>query len=101
MLFFILFWNKIKDMNNKNEIAVIINSVLVKSDPMKLISMGAPKNEYEIEAKMIADILIKNDSMICSPKIIHDVLLEQFDEEFTYDDCSNISKEITRALSQR
>lgn len=87
-------------MKNKNEIAIIINLVFVRNDPMNLIAVGAPKDEYEIEAKMVADILTKNNSMICNPKIIHDVLLEEFDEEFNYEECSRISEEINCALSR-
>ena len=86
-------------MKTKDEIVLIVNAILEKNDPMGLIALGCPKNEYIPEARLIADDLIKNSSNVCEPKIIHDVLLKMFDEEFSLKECEIISEEINRALS--
>ena len=85
-------------MKTEDDIILIINRIIEKNDPMGLIALGCPKNEYHPEAKKIADILIKDNTMVCSSKIVHDVLLEMFDKEFTLEECTNIAKEITKAL---
>ena len=86
-------------MKTKEEIVLTVNRILEKTDPMGLMALGCPKNEYIPEAKLIADNLIKNDLIVCEPKIVHDVLLKMFDEEFSPEECKNISDEITKELS--
>ena len=86
-------------MKTKEEIVLTVNRILEKTDPMGLMTLGCPKNEYIPEAKLIADNLIKNDLIACEPKIVHDVLLKMFDEEFSPEVCKNISDEITKGLS--
>ena len=78
-------------MKTKDEIVLIVNEILNKNDPMGLIDLGCPKDEYIPEARLIADNLIKNNLIVCEPKIIHDVLSEMFDEEFSREECENIS----------
>ena len=86
-------------MKTKEEITLIVNGILEKADPMGLIALGCPKNEYKIEAEKIADILIKSKALLCSSSIVYDVLLEMFNKEFTFEECKDISEKINQALS--
>lgn len=86
-------------MKTEDEIILIVNRIIEKNDPMCLMALGCPKNEYMPEAKLIAKILIKKNLTMCEPKIIHDVLLKMFDQELALEECKYISDEINKALS--
>lgn len=86
-------------MKTEDEIILIVNRIIEKNDPMGLMALGCPKNEYMPEAKLIAKILIKKNLTMCEPKIIHDVLLKMFDQELALEECKYISDEINKALS--
>lgn len=85
-------------MKKREEILEIIQSVLSKADYMNLIATGSPKNEYNIEAEMIADLLIKSNPMICTSKMLHDVFTEEFEDVFTIEEFDCISEEINKKL---
>ena len=87
-------------MQKREEVLPIIKSVLAKADHINLIALGAPKNEYDIEAEIITDILMKTKPMICTSKMVHDVFVEQFEDDYTVEEFDYISLEINKKLSQ-
>lgn len=76
----------------------IIESVLNKEDPMGLIQIGAPKNEYLPEAKIILDAIDKKKSAVFFWKEIQKIFLKQFETTIDKDVCKAISKKIFTAL---
>ena len=87
-------------MKTQQELISIVNAILSESDPMTLIAMGAPKDEYLPEAKMIAKSIMDDSAMNCSPRVIFDVFLKMFEEELTKEECSIMSKQINKALAE-
>ena len=55
-----------------------IENILIEYDPVKLIIMGAPNNEYSNEAKLIANQLNDSYSIEDIHKIVYDVFMSQF-----------------------
>ena len=56
-----------------------IEQILVKHDPVKLIKMGAPTDEYDSEAQMIWERTTRHFSQDKIHEIIYEIFLEQFD----------------------
>ena len=84
-------------LTNEERIS-IIESVLDKEDPMGLIQIGAPKNEYLPEAKIILDAIDKKKSAVFFWKEIQKIFLKQFETTIDKDVCKAISKKIFTAL---
>lgn len=84
-------------LTNEERIS-IIESVLNKEDPMGLIQIGAPKNEYLPEAKIILDAIDKKKSAVFFWKEIQKIFLKQFETTIDKDVCKAISKKIFTAL---
>lgn len=55
-----------------------IEKVLVEIDPVKLIKMGAPDDEYSHEAVMIYEGINRYTSLDKMHKIIFDIFVNQF-----------------------
>ena len=84
-------------LTNEERIS-IIESVLNKEDPMGLIQIGAPKNEYLPEAKIILDAIDKKKSAVFFWKEIQKIFIKQFETTIDKDVCKAISKKIFTAL---
>ena len=87
------------DINKINE---IVKEVIVNNDPISLIKMGAPNDEYNLEIGEIAYRLSTNGTKNIK-KTVEDVFLEKFDSE-TVKDTQNklelVAKEIEQKLRQ-
>ena len=85
---------------NKKEILEIITKEIENWDPIKLIEMGAPKNEYEIEIKMIVSKMMNNFKINEMTDIIYEVFIEMFDESTfnNIDDFKNECKNASRNI---
>lgn len=89
---------------NRSNILKIVNKEISNWDPINLLKMGAPKDEYDIEVKMIT-FKIQNDTNIdIIANIIYDVLIEMFGED-TFNDtnsfkseCNSVAKRIFSQL---
>jgi hypothetical protein len=57
-----------------------IEQILVRHDPIGLIKMGAPQDEYDSEAQMICERTTKHFSREKIHQIIHEVFVHQFDD---------------------
>lgn len=55
-----------------------IEAILANHDPIKLIKMGAPQNEYSSEAQMIWERTSRHFSLDKIHNIIYDVFYRQF-----------------------
>ena len=76
----------------------VIESVLVKVDPIGLIEEGAPKDEYHPEAKIILEAINNKKTAIFFWKEIQKIFLEQFEIAMDKSVCKKISKQIFVAL---
>lgn len=79
----------------------IIKQILNENDPMGLISVGCPDDEYTQEANLIEasmrDVGDLNDTDLSD--IIANVFLKQFDEILDKTVCKKIAREINKKLS--
>jgi hypothetical protein len=55
-----------------------IETILVKYDPVKLIKIGAPLDEYDSEAQMICERTTRHFSLDKIHNIVYDVFYSQF-----------------------
>ena len=67
---------------NKSKIYSVIRQQLDKLDVCSLLKINCPKDEFDIEAKMIFDRLKKGLRFTQIAKIIRDVFCEMFNEAF-------------------
>ncbi len=86
-------------MKTRKELIHAVNKAISDVDPIALIALGAPKDEYIPEAEMIVDLLMKDDTILCSPEIVFDVFLKMFEEEITKKECKTISDKINNILN--
>lgn len=77
----------------------IIKEVLDINDPMGLLALGCPTDEYSDEARLIEEKLDAAASERALNKIISDVFYSQFDEMPKKRLCRKISAEIISKLS--
>lgn len=54
---------------NKKYTRIVVNNVLIQGDPEDLIAIGAPRDEYEPETRVIVDYIIKNKDIITTEKL--------------------------------
>ncbi len=78
------------------EITTIVEVLLEKYDPMGLMAIGAPKNEYCTEAQEIVSNLNKDQSHLSILFMVYRIFIRQFDfitagSIFNY---TSISKEL-------
>lgn len=64
-----------------NQVIEIVKSVIDKYDPIELLIIGAPKDEYLAEAKLISERIYKLRSTFKIRTIIKEVFIQQFDVE--------------------
>ena len=67
---------------NKTKISSVIKQQLARLDIYSLLKINCPKDEFDVEAKMIVDRLEKGLRFTQIAKIISDVFCEMFDETF-------------------
>ena len=84
------------DINKINE---IVKEVIVNNDPISLIKMGAPNDEYNLEIGEIAYRLSTNGTKNIK-KTVEDVFLEKFDSE-TVKDTQNKLELVAREIEQK
>lgn len=65
-------------MDMKNKKLEAIENILVKDDPVKLIKMGAPLDEYSSEALLIYERINRYTSVESIHQIMYDVFVSQF-----------------------
>lgn len=81
-----------------NEKVDIINRAINEVDPMGLIAINCPKDEYMQEAILIAEeVKIKKNNFV-KGKLIQNVLKKQFDEVISLRVCNNIARQINTYL---
>ena len=85
-------------MKKREDIIAVVKSVLDKDDRMGLLALGAPKDEYDGIAQTIADFIMKTNDKVCTPEILYNVFVEEFEEDFTKEEFDDISKEINNKL---
>lgn len=84
----------------------IVKQVIDEWDPIGLLSIHSPKDEYDIETEKIVEqinILKPNDVADLS-KIISGVFIEMFDEELfdkSYNECEIISNKILTIINKK
>lgn len=61
------------------DISEEINEIMCKFDPMDLISEGAPKDEYSLEAGIVSDNLPGCKSLDETRRMIYDVFVRSFE----------------------
>ena len=69
-----------------------IKSIIDKYDPIGLLKMGCPEDEYIQESIIIEKRLV--NGLYCKHKIIKEVFLEQFDEKINDNICKKIAYDI-------
>lgn len=72
----------------------IVKSVLDKYDPMGLLAMGAPNDEYSQEASIIERIINETKHSVSIRKIVESTFLTQFDQLPNRRICSKIAYDI-------
>lgn len=65
----------------KNKKLDAIEKILVEHDPVKLIKMGAPLDEYDHEALLIYERINRYNSVEKMQQIIYDVFVAQFGDK--------------------
>ena len=70
----------------------LIKKAIDEVDPMELLKIGCPKDEYLIEAKLIANKMFRTNYI--SWKTIQDIFHKQFDEILPDKVCKHISQRI-------
>ena len=82
----------------------LVNEILEVADLEGLISMGAPKDEYLVEAESIAAFIIHNhnhlNDLILADNIQY-VFLRYFDDLIDYDLCYLVAREIMSQLIEQ
>ena len=76
----------------------IIKKIIDQEDPMGLLKMGAPNDEYFEEAKIVANKLKESPSFLLRGKFVRKVFLQQFDEKISLKVCNRIALKIGRYL---
>lgn len=71
-----------------------IKSVIDKTDPIGLLALHCPKDEYDIEAEMIFTRIRENMTAGEISDIIHAVFLETFNESIGTKPCNSMAQEI-------
>ncbi len=84
------------NIKSRKDIFNVTNKVLIDTDYACLIAIGAPKDEYECETLMIADLIIENEMIICTSEMVCDVFKEMFEEDFVIEEFDYISTEINK-----
>lgn len=79
---------------SREEMLKVINNVLIKHDPIGLISMGSPLDEYISEARLIESEISKKKNYFGLAKIIKDVFGNQFDEKMPISLCKQIALDL-------
>lgn len=72
----------------------IIKKIIDQEDPMGLLKMGAPDDEYFEEAKIVANKLKESPSFLLRGKFVRKVFLQQFDEKISLKVCNRIAVKI-------
>ncbi|MCL2354592.1 MAG: DUF1871 family protein [Oscillospiraceae bacterium] len=89
---------------NRKKLLEIISREIVNWDPISLLAMGAPKNEYDVEVNKILGRLQNKKNSHEISNVIYEVFLEMFGEDtlrpindFT-EKCDNVAKVIFLAM---
>lgn len=61
-----------------------IEAILARHDPVKLIAIGAPLDEYSSESKLIADIVDGSYTIPAIQQIVYEVFSQQFGNGTAY-----------------
>lgn len=85
---------------NKTDLMNIITEVLIDHDLEGLISSGAPMDEYEPEAKAIAEFIINNRKANQYQLVdnIQRTFLYYFDDFIDINDCMQVAEDILTRL---
>ncbi len=73
----------------------VIKKIIDQEDPIGLLKLGAPDDEYFQEAKIIANKL-KEKNFLVRGKFVRKVFLQQFDEKISLKACNRIALKIGR-----
>ncbi len=76
----------------------VIKQVINKADPLNLIKLGCPKDEYSREALMLAKIMANSKYGSLSWKQVQSVFEKQFDEKLPKRVCVSIVRETIMQL---
>lgn len=79
---------------SREEKVKVINNVLIKHDPMGLISMDCPLDEYISEAHFIESAISKKRNYFGLAKIIKGIFEQQFNEELPISICKKIALDL-------
>jgi hypothetical protein len=82
----------------KEEKIKIIRNCISKEDPIGLLEIGCPIDEYEPEARMIAREIMEKRITMGYDEIIKDVLESQFGQNVNPSVCKRIAKNIMSTL---
>jgi len=58
-----------------------IKEILREADLMGFIKIGAPKDEYDFEAKVIASVITHQSSIVFIQKALHNIFINSFSYE--------------------
>ena len=84
-----------------NDKVNIIKKSIDEADPMELLSLHCPKDEYMNEAILIAKEAKKKKNNYINGKMIQKVFKKQFNETISMKVCSNIAKKINMDLDMK
>lgn len=82
----------------REERLTIVKDIIDKYDPMGLLEMDSPKDEYMQEARMIEGSISKKRNFIGLAKKIQQVFLKQFNESIPISKCRKMVFEIQVAI---
>lgn len=77
---------------NKNDILEIVKTEIIKWDPIDLLQLGAPLNEYDMEISLITNRIEQGLDIKQIEYIIYKVFIYMF-EESTFSDINKFKKE--------
>lgn len=83
------------------EKVTIIKKVIDEIDPIGLLKMHCPNDEYISEAKLIASSLKNKKTCFVNAKLVQDVFNKQFDKVVSLKICNDIAKKINASFNEK
>lgn len=84
------------------QLKIIANQVVTKHingwDPIQLLYLGAPGDEYETEIEQIVDAVLDSKDEIEIAEAIKDIFDRMFDIDIPFDACYPVAKRIWKEL---
>ena len=89
---------RITEYKIRQPLKALIKGVVDKHDPMGLLSMGAPDDEYQPEVDRLAGIVRKDMTGAELSRAIYDLFLDMFSQSIDRGLCDKMAREIIEEL---